>query len=322
MRTFRLYEDLPDRYRGAAIAVGNFDGVHLGHRTVISEAGRIASAEGIPWAVLTLEPHPRSVFKPAAPPFRLTPFRLKARRIEEIGPQLLIVIPFDLEFSRISARDFVRQVLVENSAAQHVVCGHDFAFGHGREGNSELLLQLGGELGFGFTCVREVRDADGKPYSSTRIREYLKAGKPTAAAQVLGRPFEIEGTVVEGDRRGRTIGFPTANLNLGEYIEPAKGVYAVKAGVVECNRTVWHDGVANLGHRPTFGGTRTILEVHLFDFDGDLYEKHLRIAFIDYLRTEKKFDGLDDLRAQIADDDARARHILTSVAEMSSARAR
>jgi riboflavin kinase/FMN adenylyltransferase len=216
----------------------------------------------------------------------------------------------------------VRQVLVESSAAQHVVCGHDFAFGHGREGNSELLLQLGGDFGFGFTCVREIRDADGKPYSSTRIREYLTRGNPAAAAQVLGRPFEIEGKVVQGDQRGRSIGFPTANLDLGEYIEPARGVYAVKAGVVEGSRTIWYDGVANLGHRPTFGGTQTILEVHLFDFDGDLYGKPLRVAFIDYLRAEKKFDGLDSLRAQIADDGARARHILTSVVELSSARAR
>jgi riboflavin kinase/FMN adenylyltransferase len=262
------------------------------------------------------------VFKPDAPPFRLTPFRLKARLIEEIGPQVLIVIHFDLAFSQISARDFVRQVLVESSAAQHVVCGHDFAFGHGREGNSELLLQLGGDYGFGFTCVREIRDADGKPYSSTRIREYLSNGNPAAAAQVLGRPFEIEGKVVQGDQRGRTIGFPTANLDPGEYIEPARGVYAVKAGVVEGSRTIWYDGVANLGLRPTFGGTRTILEVHLFEFDGDLYGKPLRVAFIDYLRAEKKFDGLDSLRAQIADDGARARHILTSVAELSSARAR
>jgi len=191
MRIFRHYEDLPDRFRGASIAVGNFDGVHLGHRTVIGEAGRIARAGGIPWAVLTLEPHPRSVFKRDAPPFRLTPFRLKARLIEEIGPQVLIVIHFDLAFSHISARDFVRQVLVESSAAQHVVCGHDFAFGHGREGNSELLLQMGGDYGFGFTCVREIRDADGKPYSSTRIREYLTSGKPAAAARARldGRDF-------------------------------------------------------------------------------------------------------------------------------------
>jgi len=322
MRIFRHYEELPDEFRGAAIAVGNFDGVHLGHREVIGEAGRIARTAGIPWAVLTLEPHPRSVFKTDAPPFRLTPFRLKARLIEEIGPQVLIVIHFDLAFSRISARDFVRQVLVESSAAQHVVCGHDFAFGHGREGNSELLLQMGGDYGFGFTCVREIRDADGKPYSSTRIREYLTSGNPAVAAQVLGRPFEIEGKIVQGDQRGRTIGFPTANLDLGEYIEPARGVYAVKAGVVEGSRTIWYDGVANLGLRPTFGGTRTILEVHLFEFDGDLYGKPLRVAFIDYLRAEKKFDGLDSLRAQIADDGARARHILTSVAELSSARAR
>ncbi|MGF1640528.1 MAG: bifunctional riboflavin kinase/FAD synthetase [Rhodospirillales bacterium] len=322
MRIFRHYERLPDRFRGAAIAVGNFDGVHLGHRAVIGEAGRIAHADGIPWAVLTFEPHPRSVFHPDRPPFRLTPFRVKARLIEEAGPEVLIVIHFDETFSRIPAREFVRRVLVEGAAAQHVVCGHDFAFGHDREGNSELLLQLGGEFGFGFTCVREVRDADGHPYSSTRVRHHLASGDAAAAAHVLGRPFEVEGEVVGGDRRGRTIGFPTANLELREYIHPARGVYAVKAGIVDGDRTLWYDGVANLGRRPTFDGTRTLLEVHLFAFDGDLYGKALRVAFIDYLRPEKKFDGLDDLRAQIAVDSARARDILTATAGSSSARAR
>lgn len=322
MRIFRHYEQLPERFRGAAIAIGNFDGVHLGHRAVIGEAGRIARADGIPWGVLTLEPHPRSVFKPDTAPYRLTPFRYKARIIEEIGPEALIVIHFDRTFSLVSARDFVRQVLVEGAGAQHVVCGHDFAFGHGREGNSELLLQLGGEYGFGFTCVREIRDAEGEPYSSTRIREHLKKGDPAAAAQVLGRPFEIEGTVTEGDQRGRTIGYPTANLDLDEYIQPARGVYAVKAGIVEGARTVWFDGVANLGQRPTFCDSRTMLEVHLFDFQGDLYGKNLRVAFIDYLRAEKRFDGIDGLRAQIAEDDTRARQILISAAKLSSVRSR
>jgi riboflavin kinase/FMN adenylyltransferase len=306
------FRELPVEFHGAAVAIGNFDGVHLGHRAVISEAGLIARASGLPWGVLTLEPHPRSVFNPKVAPFRLTPFPEKARLIAQLGPEFLAVIPFDLAFSRIAARSFVEQVLIQGLQASHVVCGHDFAFGHGRKGTPELLLWLGDEFGFGFTCVQEVRDAngDGEPYSSTRIRDYLRSGDPVRAARLLGRPFDVVGTVVEGDRRGRTIGFPTANLLLGEYIRPATGVYAVRAGVDEGDRTMWLPAMANLGMRPTFDGTDLRLEVHLFDFDGDLYGQSLRVAFVDYLRAEKKFDGIDALTAQLREDSLSARKIL------------
>jgi riboflavin kinase/FMN adenylyltransferase len=314
MRIFRHYESLPQGLRGGAIAVGNFDGVHLGHEEVIGQAGRIAQTAGIPWAVMTLEPHPRSVFAPDAPPFRLAPFSAKARLIERLGPQVLIVIHFDLPFSRISAPEFVERIIVSGAGAKHVVCGHDFAFGRGRQGDAELLLRLGEEFGFGFTCVPEMRDCDGKPYSSTRVREYLRAGQPADAARLLGRTFEIEGRVVEGDRRGRTIGFPTANIRLGEYIQPAMGVYAVRAGIQKGARTEWRDGVANLGVRPTFGGKDVVLEVHLLDYDGDLYGEHLRVALIDYLRKERKFEGVKDLKTQIAEDTVHARNVLASAA--------
>lgn len=312
MRVFRHYETLPSDLRGAAVAVGNFDGVHLGHQAVIGQAGQIASATGIPWAVMTLEPHPRTIFKPDTEPFRLTPFPSKARRIRELGPQVLIVIHFDLSFSKRSPRDFVEQVIVQGTGARHVVCGHDFAFGHERLGNSELLLQLGEEFGFDFTCVQGIRDADNKLYSSTRVRTYLRNGNPREAARLLGQPFEIEGRVVEGEHRGRLIGFPTANLRLHDYVRPATGVYAVRGGVDEGGRTQWFDGVANLGYRPTFDGEELLLEAHLFEFDGDLYGQSLRVAMVDYLRAEKKFDGLESLKEQIADDGARARHLLES----------
>ena len=261
--------------------------------------------------VLTLEPHPRSVFDPDAQPFRLTPFPVKARLIEEIGPQALVVIPFDTDFARTPPRTFVEGVLVQGLGARHVVCGHDFAFGHGRKGTPELLLWMGDEFDFGFTCVHEIKDDEGEPYSSTRVRDYLRSGRPAAAARLLGRPFEIEGEVVTGDQRGRTLGFPTANVRLGEYLRPALGVYAVRAHWRDDRGERVYPAVANLGLRPTFGGTEPLLEVHLFDFAGDLYGRTLSVEFVDYLRPEKKFDGLEQLRAQIAEDCARARHALS-----------
>ena len=310
MRIFRHFNNLPGETRDAAIAIGNFDGVHRGHRAVIAEAGRIARDAGIQWGVLTFEPHPRRVFKPDTEPFRLTPFRLKARHLEAMGVDFLVVLRFDPEFSRRPAESFVEDILVEGLAARHVVSGYDFAFGHGRRGDSELLLGMGRQLGFGFTCVTALNDEAGDTYSSTRARRCLRDGDPAGAARVLGRFFEIEGRVARGDERGRTIGYPTANVRLGEYVCPALGVYAVKAGIDEGSGTVWHAAVANLGRRPTFGGEGIVLEAHLFDFDGDLYGRHLRVALVDYLRPEKKFDGIDELKAQIADDSSRARQML------------
>jgi riboflavin kinase / FMN adenylyltransferase len=317
MRLFRHYEHLPAGVCGGAVAIGNFDGVHLGHRAVIGEAGRIARSAGVPWSVLTLEPHPRSVFDPAAAPFRLTPFHAKARLIEALGVEVLVVVPFDRDFASRSAREFVRNVLVEGIAARFVVSGHNFAFGHGREGTPELLLQLGGEFGFDYTCVREVRDPGGEPYSSTRVRRCLAAGDLDGARQLLGRPFEIEGRVVDGDRRGRTIGFPTANVRLGDYARPLRGVYAVRVGIGD---GADYDGVANLGIRPSFGGTEDLLEVHLFDFDGDLYGRHLRVDFIHFIRAEKKFDGIDALKAQITADAAAARERLAAADALTNSR--
>ncbi len=322
MRVLRHFENLPIELRGAAVAVGNFDGVHLGHREVITEAGRIARSSGIPWAVLTLEPHPRSLFEPDAPPFRLTPPPIKVRLIEEIGPEMLVVVPFDAAFSRTPPRAFVERVLVHGLGARHVVCGHDFAFGHGRKGTPELLLWLGDEFDFGFTCVQEVKDEDGEPYSSTRIRDHLRHGRPADAARLLGRPYEIRGEVIRGDQRGRTLGFPTANLRLVDYLRPANGVYAARARWREGGEELGCTGVANVGVRPTFGGgIEPLLEVHLFDFAGDLYGQTMAVEMIDYLRPEKKFDGLEQLRAQILEDCARARRMLASEADVLPVRA-
>ncbi len=311
MRIFRHYTELPDDARGAVIALGNFDGVHLGHREVVGAAGREARALGAPHGVLTFEPHPRSFFQPTAPAFRLTPFRIKARHLEALEIDELFVLHFDHAFSQTSADDFVRGILVEGLAVRHVVTGYDFVFGKGRGGDAEYLAAEAVKYGFGFTRVAPVEAEPGLPYSSTRVRDYLVAGEPDRAAALLGRDWEIEGRVEPGERIGRDLGFPTANVSLGEYLEPALGVYAVRAGIDRGEDTVWMDGVANLGRRPTFDGKHVLLEVHFFDFDGDLYGRHLRTRLIKWIRPEKKFDGVAALRAQIAADCDTARALLT-----------
>jgi riboflavin kinase / FMN adenylyltransferase len=308
MQVFTSYENLPDEVRDGVVAIGNFDGVHRGHQVVINEAGQYAKAGGVPWSVLTFEPHPRRVFAPDGPPFRLTPAVSKARAIEALGVDALIVLTFDKSFSERSADSFVDDVLVGGLKAQHVVAGYDFKFGHKRAGNCELLLRKGRQEGFDFTAVQAHNDEDGAVISSTRIREFLVAGKPRRAADLLGRPFEIEGEVQHGEKIGRTMGFPTLNLLLGDYMHPANGIYAVR---VEVNG-VSHDAAASLGYRPTFGGEDLVFEAHLFDFVGDLYGQNVRVALIEYLRPEKKFDGTDDLKAQIALDCDQAQKILAN----------
>jgi riboflavin kinase/FMN adenylyltransferase len=310
MRILRHPAVLEPADRGSVVAIGNFDGVHLGHQIVIGRTAEIARGLGAKLAVLTFEPHPFQVFHPEAPPFRLTPFRAKARHLEALGVDLLLVLPFDLDFSKIAADEFVRRLIVESLHARHAVVGYDFHFGHKRGGTPDVLRELGGRWGFSVTVVAPLEAAGGTIYSSTRIRQDLAQGRTREAAAMLGRPFEIEGRVEMGDQRGRTIGFPTANLRLGDYLRPAGGVYAVRVEIEEETPRRWHSGVANLGTRPTLGGTDLRLEVHLFEFAGDLYGKHLRVALIEHLRPERKFSGLAELKTQIAADAARARAIL------------
>ena len=312
MRILRHPAVLEPADRGSVVAIGNFDGVHLGHQIVIGRAAEIARGLDAKLAVLTFEPHPYQVFHPEAPPFRLTPFRAKARHIEALGVDLLLVLPFDLEFSKLAADDFVRRLIVETLHARHAVVGYDFHFGHKRGGTPDVLRQLGERLGFGVTVVAPLGAAGGTVYSSTRIRQDLAEGRAREAAVLLGRPFEIEGRVEMGDQRGRTIDFPTANLRLGDYLRPAGGVYAVRVEILEDEPRRWRDGVANLGTRPTVGGTDLRLETHLFDFAGDLYGKHLCVALVEYLRPERKFAGLAELKTQIAADAAQARAILAA----------
>jgi len=239
---------------------------------------------------------------PEGEPFRLTPFRVKEREIARLGIDLLFVQHFDLDFSKRSAESFIEEVIAGAVGATQIVVGHDCTFGNKRRGTPELLRQEGARHGFGVTVVEPVHGPDAAAYSSTRIRELLKAGKPREAAKQLGRFWEIDGRVMTGDRRGRTIGFPTANLGLGEHLRPMFGVYAVRV----C-------GVANLGLRPTVGTPEPRLEAHLFDIDTDLYGRHLRVQLVEFIRPEKKFAGLDALKAQIAADAASARTLLADL---------
>jgi len=314
MRLFRHYTEVPVEARGAAVALGNFDGIHRGHQAVIAAAAQKARELGTTHALLTFEPHPREFFRPDQPPFRLTPLRIKARQFEAMGVDNLFVLHFNAELAKKSAEAFVVEVLSEGLEVAHVVVGYDFVFGQGRRGNAALLGDLARLHGFGVTSLPAVASDGGEVFSSTRVREHLQAARPLQAGALLGRPWEIEGRVEHGQKLGRDLGYPTANLLLGEYLQPALGIYAVKAGIDEGRGTVWHDGVASLGYRPTVDGTHIVFEVHLFDWSGDLYGRHLRAALIDYLRPEKKFDGLDDLKAQIARDCGEARRLLAAYA--------
>ncbi|MBO6634628.1 MAG: bifunctional riboflavin kinase/FAD synthetase [Parvibaculum sp.] len=312
MQIIRHYEHIPPGLRGAVYALGNFDGVHLGHRQVIGRAADIAAEMGVPLGVLVFEPHPQQFFFPDRPFFRLTPFRAKARLLERIGVDVLAALPFDSHMSKKLAPEFVLDVLVNGLHAVHVVAGYDFRFGKGRGGDAAALSYMGEMEGFGVSVVEEVREG-GVTYSSTRIRELLANGDPRGAAKLLGHWWTVETHVQGGDRRGRTIGFPTANFSLEDHVEPALGVYAVKIEIEDGPHKGVYDGVANVGRRPTFDKEDVVLEVHIFDFEGDIYGAHAAVSFIEYLRPEQKFDGLDSLKAQIAKDGAKARDVLAAL---------
>lgn len=305
MRIFRDWQHLPREARGATVALGNFDGVHLGHAALVRAAH--AARPDAPRAVLTFEPHPREVFRPDDPPFRLTLSAERAAALAALGIELLYELPFTQEFSLMPAEAFVSEVLHQGIGARHLVCGPDFAFGHRRGGDTSFLAQRAESLGMGLTLMPLVKDAQG-PLSSSRIRRALQDGYPERATAELGRPWAIRGEVAHGDKRGRTIGFPTANIALGRHLEPARGVYAVTVRLPDGSV---RQGAANIGRRPTVNaGPESRLEVNVFDFSGDLYGAELTVALHAYIRPEQKFSGLDALKAQIAADAAEAKRLL------------
>ncbi len=311
MRLVRDIKELPSACRGAVVAIGNFDGVHLGHRAVLAQAAGIARSKGCPLGALVFEPHPREFFQPQAPRFRLTPLPEKARLLAAFGIDLLYVERFDKELASRPALDFVTRILVQGLGVTHIVAGYDFRFGQNREGDVSFLQREGAKAGFGVSVTSAVNTtSSGEPYSSSRIREHLQEGRPRRAAELLGRWWSIEGPVRGGDRRGRTIGFPTANVRLDDCIEPKHGVYAVRAEVLDGPDAGVYDGVANLGLRPTFDKQDVMLEVNLFGFSGDLYDRPLRVSFVEFIRAEQKFDGIDSLKAQISADSITAAGLL------------
>ncbi len=299
------WRDLAPEYRGATVALGNFDGVHLGHAAVLRAAH--AARPDLPLAALTFEPHPREHFRPDDPPFRLTLLPAKAAALGALGARTVYALPFDAALAAMPAEAFVEEVLHRGIGARHLACGADFAFGHRRGGDVGFLAREAERRGIGLSVVPPVTDAEG-PISSTRIRRVLQDGYPERAASELGRPWEIRGTVFQGDRLGRELGWPTANILLGRHLEPARGVYAVTVMLRDGRE---QPGVANIGRRPTLGGDPvTRLEVHLFDFAEDLYGQEIGVRLRYYQRPDARFDGLEALKAAIAADAAEARRLL------------
>ena len=311
MQIHRGYWSLPQAALHGVVAIGNFDGVHRGHRALI-EAARARAAEfGAPLGVVTFEPHPREVLTPDRAPPRLTPFRIKARLLAELGVGHLFALTFNEYLMSKSPEQFVHDVLAGGLGVRHVVVGFDFRFGHKRAGDADTLAALGSDYGFEVTRIEPVAWR-GEVCSSSRVREAVARGDVGQARDLLGHPFLVEGRVVAGDRRGRELGYPTANLRPGRRgLWPANGIYAVRA-TWDAREPVWHDAVASLGVRPTFGGRDRLLEIHLFERDVDLYGRRLCCAFVERLRAEQTFATVEDLKAQMDQDSAAARAALAA----------
>ena len=296
----------PDQ-RGASVALGNFDGVHCGHRAVIEAARQAGARLGVPSAVVSFEPHPRRYFQPDAEPFQLMTTNQLARALEGCGIDRLYLLPFDETMASLSDEQFAQQVLADGLGVRHVSAGFDITFGKGRSGSPEALAAYGEAFGFGVSVTPEQASAEGGKMSSSAAREALMGARPDQATEILGRPFAIEGEVIHGDKRGRTIGVPTANVALGDYVRPAYGIYATRTRLPDGR---WIDGVANLGVRPMFQSEEPLLEVWLFDFDEEIYGQVIETELIAWIRPELKFDGLDALKARIDQDAEAARQAL------------
>ena len=299
---------IPAALRGGIIALGNFDGFHAGHQAVVGRAIERAQAEGRPAIVATFDPHPVRFFKPDSPFFRLTSLDQRERLFAQAGADAMLVFPFNAELAGTSAEDFITKLLVERFGASGVVTGEDFTFGKGRGGNVDVLRDIGALHGLTAEAIGPVTDG-GDIVSSSQIRDALLAGDCQKAAKLMTRPFAVEGVVQHGDKNGRLLGFPTANIDMGHYLRPRYGVYAV-TGQLPDGRTL--HGAANIGVRPQFDPPKELLEPHFFDFSEDLYGQTVEIVFHHFLRPEAKFSDLDTLTAQIAADCVAARELLAS----------
>ena len=316
MRIIRDTLYLEPEDRGAVAAIGNFDGVHLGHQAVIEFARKAALELNAPLGVMTFEPHPREYFASVKgiqmAPFRLMSAEAKAHRMEKIGVERLFEITFNAALSALTPEEFARDILCERLGLRHVIVGEDFCFGRNRAGTAQDLARFGARFGFGVTIAPMVELAAGE-VSSTAIRKALSEGRPRDAADMLGHWHRIDGEVIRGDQRGRDLGYPTANMSIAGLHPPCFGVYAVKVDVLSGPHEGSYDGAASVGVRPTFGENHPNCETFLFDFKGDLYGSEISVALVEYLRPEEKFDDLESLIAQMDADCARARKILKDV---------
>ena len=313
MQRHQTFENLPNSAKGASVAMGNFDGVHLGHQSVLALARTAAASINAPLGVITFEPHPRRLFQPDAPAFRLMSAETKASRFEKLGLDHLYEIPFNADLAALTAQEFIERVLVWGLGVSHVVIGADFRFGKGRTGDTDTLVEAGKTHGFGVTIAPLVTDAKGD-YSSTAIRDALTKGQPSDAARMLGHWHRIEGRVEKGDQRGRDLGYPTANLNMDGLHQPKYGVYAVIVDILTGPHAGRYHAAASMGVRPTFGVNHPNLESYIFDFSGDIYGEDISVALVDYIRPEETFSDVQALVVQMDHDCTNARRILENVA--------
>ena len=312
MRIIRDYTYLEASDRGASVAIGNFDGVHLGHRSVIDIARAEAAKINAPLGILTFEPHPRQYFAPDAPPFRLMGPEARTHRLEKLGVEKLYELNFNASLSALTPEEFAQNVIATGLGLRHIVVGADFCFGKGRAGNAQDLVRFGKDMGFGVS-IAELLEGEIGEVSSTAIRTALSEGRPRDAAAMLGHWHRIEGMVIGGEQRGRDLGYPTANMSIAGLHPPKFGVYAVMVDVLTGPHAGQYHGAASLGVRPMFNGEFPNLETFLFDFSGDLYSADLSVALVDYLRPEETFDSLDAFIDQMDADCARARAILSAL---------
>lgn len=310
MRIVRDYQFVDELDRGATVAIGNFDGVHLGHQSVIALARD--AAPDAPLGVLTFEPHPREFFAPGQAPFRLMNPAARASRLQKLGVERLYELPFNTALAALTPEAFARDVISEGLGLRHVVVGADFCFGKGRAGTAQDMARFGAVMGFGVSIAPLIERAE-DVVSSTAIRTALTQGRPRDAAAMLGHWHRIEGEVIGGEQRGRTLGYPTANMSIDGLHPPAFGVYAVLVDVLDGPHAGSYHGVASMGIRPMFGENRPNIETFIFDFSGDLYGAHLSVGLVDFLRSEAKFDSLDALISQMDDDSAQSRAILAAL---------
>lgn len=313
VKIFRDLSQVPKSYKHAVITVGNFDGLHLGHQSIITQAKARAKANNSPLALMTFEPHPREFFSKGKDNsgMRIYDFRSKIQAIDSLGVECVFLLRFNEKLTSLSAHDFIKNIIVDSLAAQHIITGDNFYFGKNRQGDKNLMAQEAKNLGFGYTALPQISDDNGESISSSNIRNYLKHGNVKKASELLGCNYHIIGRVKHGEGRGKKLGFPTANIELHKLFLPRYGVYAVQVKIAGDEKI--YNAVANLGTKPTFGINAPLLEVHLLDTKQDLYGKRLCVEFIDFIRGEKKFDSIDSLRRQIESDCETAQQITGNI---------